>query len=258
MGKLDFGNAVKKAGNMAKTAAQEGAAKAQVGVKALKTVTKKEADKLSETVKNAADRRKTEKAAAAEKAAAESAYGKAVAPRSALKIFYYLMEADGKIAAEEEEKFGEIGKELDAEFDEHKDAVIGECKAQSEKMIVEEDYYDVLRDGVEDALSEDLLSITGYIPPKLLLWDLMVIAYSDGEYNETEQRLLKYIMRKLDIPKDVFLEMETDLLTIHDIEGEIAWIKTTDRPYLEIENQIKELEKRKNDIFLAAKALIAL
>lgn len=272
MAKIDIGNALKKAGDTAKkakdkavSAAQEGAQKAQAGAKALKDATKKEVDKISESIIISVDQRKAEKAqkeadkkAAAEKAAIESTGVKAIAPQSALKIFYFLIAADQEIASVEEDKFDQIGREIDPNFDEHKNAIISESKNRLEKIIDPEDYYDALQDGVEAALSEEQISDNGFITPKLLIWDLMTIAYSDKEYDEAERRLLKYIVRKLDIAKDVFLEMETSLLTINDIERELTWIKTTGRPYLEIENQVKELEKRREDILLAIKALIIL
>ena len=272
MAKIDIANALKKAGDTARkaketavSAAQEGMGKAQAGAKALKDATKKGTDKISDSVTAAVEQRKTEKAkkeadkkAAAEKAAIESAGVKAIAPQNALKIFYFLIASDKEISSAEEEKFDQIGKEFIPDFDKYKSDIIGECKNQLEKIIDPEDYYDALQDGVESALSEEQVSNNGFITPKLLLWDLMTIAYSDKEYSETERRLLKYIVRKLGIAKDIFLEMETILLTINDIEREITWIKTTDRPYLDIENQVKELEKRRNDILASVKALIIL
>lgn len=97
-----------------------------------------------------------------------------------------------------------------------------------------------------------------FITPKLLVWDLLTIAYSDESYDETERKLLKYIVRKLQIDKAVFLEMESSILTILDIEKEIAWIKTTDRPYLTIEARVNELTKRQAVIFDSVKDLITL
>ena len=46
---------------------------------------------------------------------------KAIPTRNAIKIFYYLMAADGKIFHNEEEKFDAIGKELDPDFVDHKE-----------------------------------------------------------------------------------------------------------------------------------------
>ena len=91
-----------------------------------------------------------------------------------------------------------------------------------------------------------------------MIWNLLTIAYSDESYDETERKLLKYIVRKLQIDKAVFLEMESSILTILDIEKEIAWIKTTDRPYLTIEARVNELTKRQAAIFDSVKDLITL
>ncbi len=294
MAKFDFGDALRKAGDAAKKAtekagvvaqrgaekaaaaaqmgaekaaiaAQIGAEKAQAGAKNLGQAAKKEADKLSESVKTAADKakadidaKKAEMKAAEEKAAIEATGVTAIAPQSAVKIFYYLMAIDRKITQDEEERFDLIGREMDPAFEEHKEALINECKAQMEKIIDAEDYYEAIQDGVEAALSGEQVSICGFVTPKLLLWDLLTIAYGDGEYGEEERKLLKYVVRKLNIAKDVFLEMESSILTVSDIEKEMEWIKGTDRSYLVVEKQIKELEKRRNDILLAVKALIML
>ena len=258
-------DAAKKATEKAAAAAQIGVEKAQAGAKTLQDATQKEADKLSESVKIVVEQKKAdyaekkaEKQAAAEKAAIEATGVIAIAPQSAVKIFYYLMAIDRKVTQEEEEQFDLIGKEIDPDFEDQKEALIKECKEQMEKIIDAEDYYDAIQDGIEAALSGEQLSNHGFVTPKLLLWDLLTIAYGDDEYGEAERKLLKYVVRKLNIAKDVFLEMEGSILTVRDIEKEITWIKGTDRAYLVIEKQIKELEKRRDDILLAVKALIML
>ena len=183
---------------------------------------------------------------------------KCIATRNALQIIYYLMAADGTVYHSEEEKFDAIGAALDPNFADSKPAIIKDCQAQLEKVIDSEDYYDVLQDGVEDAIQSSNETADTFITPKLLVWDLLTIAYSDESYDETERKLLKYIVRKLQIDKAVFLEMESSILTILDIEKEIAWIKTTDRPYLTIEARVNELTKRQAVIFDSVKDLITL
>lgn len=206
-----------------------------------------------------------QKAAAAKEiiAAAESEKGtapvvKSIATRNALQIIYYLMAADGTVSHREEETFDAIGSELDPDFADNKPAIIKTCSAQLEKIIDPEDYYDVLQDGVKNAIQSSGESADTFISPKLLTWDLLTIAYSDEHYDETERKLLKYVIRKLHVDKTVFLEMESSMLTILDIEKEIAWIKTTNQPYLTIEARINELAKRKSVIFESAKDLITL
>ena len=69
---------------------------------------------------------------------------------------------------------------------------------------------------------------------------------------------MKYIVRKTNIDKAVFLEMESSILTLMDIEKELAWIKTTNKPYLTIEAMVNELMDRRNVIFESVKDLISL
>lgn len=178
--------------------------------------------------------------------------------KEALKIFYYLMSADGQITKEEDEKFNEIGNEFSPDFPKIKKQVVEECSKQLEKIIDDADYYDIIQDGIEDALIASMQTINTPITPKLLIWDLLTIAYSDNAYDDIERKLVKYIVRKCGVDKAVFLEMESSILTLMDIEKELTWIKTTNKPYLTIEAMVNELADRKNVIFESVKDLIAL
>jgi len=181
-----------------------------------------------------------------------------ISAKGAIKIIYYLMAADGEVYHSEEEKFDSICAELDPEFAENREQIINECREQINKIIDPDDYYDVIQDGVEDALLSSLATKNTILTPKLFVWNLLSIAYSDDNYNETERRLLKYIVRKLDIDKAVFLEMESSFLTVMDLDNELNWIKTTNRPYLTIEAMVNEIANRKNVIFESVKDLISL
>lgn len=183
---------------------------------------------------------------------------KSIATRNALQIIYYMMAADGTVFHSEEEKFDAIGAELYPDFADNKSSIIKDCQAQLEKVIDPKNYYNVLQDGVEAAIRSSNETADTFITPKLLVWNLLTIAYSDENYNEVERKLLKYIVCKLQIDKTVFLEMESSMLTILDIEKEITWIKTTDRPYLTVEARINELTKRQTVIFDSVKDLITL
>lgn len=235
--------------------------KAADTAKAAKTVVQDAAADAKESIeKKLQQKAQAEKADAAvterEKTAAQGI--KSIAARNALSIIYYMMAADGTVFHSEEEKFDAIGAELDPDFAKSKSAIIEECRAQLEDVIDPEDYYDVLQDGVEKAIQASNENTDAVISSKLLVWDLLTIAYSDENYDDAERRLLKYIVRKLEIDKAVFLEMESSILTMMDIEKELTWIKTTDRPYLTIEARVNELTKRKTVIFDSVKDLITL
>ena len=178
--------------------------------------------------------------------------------RNALKVFYYLIAADGKILDEELRKFDEIGTALDPAFEAHKSEIIEECNEQLENTIDPEDYYDVLQDAVGEAIDSSRYDGGSFITPRLLLWNMLTIAYCDGDYAEQERRLLKCVVRKLNIDKAVFLEMENSILTVTELENELQWIKTTDRPYLQIEAMLNRINHRRDTIFESVMALIAL
>ena len=178
--------------------------------------------------------------------------------QSAMKIIYYMMAVDGVIYHNEEEKFIDIGKELDPNFDTVKDQIVSACREQMNKLIDPEDQYAVLQDGVEDAVSAGANADGAVIAPKVLVWDLLTIAYSDGSYDENERKLLKYIVRKFNIDKAFLRELESSFLALMDLEKELTWIKTTDRPYLTIEAMVNEISDRKTAIIDAVKDLITL
>lgn len=196
--------------------------------------------------------------AAAQSVASESSQEVTIATRDAIKIIYYLMAVDGTIHHDEEEKFDDIGSELDPSFADNREQIIAECHAQLGKVIEQEEYYDVLREGVEDVLSSTRPTDDAFITPRLLLWDLLTVAYSDEECDETELRLIRYIVRKTGVDQAVFLEMQSSILTVRDIERELAWIKSTDRPYIVIEAMVNELVDRRNVVFESVKDLVFL
>jgi len=253
MAKIEFGKGLKDklqgAVNSAKAAAKE------VKTPEVKVTTPDVKAKVADIRESL---KKKEKSPSKSKDDSEVLEIKAISTRSALKIIYYLMAVDGEIFHSEEEKFDSIGKELDPDFAQNKDQIVKECQAQLDKVIEAEDFYDVLQDGVEDALLMSRQTADSFITPKLLVWDLLTVAYSDESYDESERKLIKYIVRKTNIDKAVFLEMESSLLTLMDIEKELTWIKTTNRPYLVIEAMVNELADRKNVIFESVKDLISL
>lgn len=202
---------------------------------------------------NEVSKKKTDKKEAIDDGAVQ-----VLSTESAIKIVYYLISADGKINDREMEKFGEICVNLDPKFDEYKDTLIASCKEELDKAIDDEDDYDVLQDAVENAIRKSEPKQDSYITPRLLLWDLLTIAYSDDHYHEKERKLMKYLVRKMNVDKAVFLELESSMLTVMDIDKEIEWIKTTDRPYLTIEAMVNELMERRSVVFEGVKDLIAL
>ena len=276
MAKFDFGKGLKSLQNkiqdtaeIVKKSAKEIKITEKIDLEGVKSIADKATDSAKKAVEIVADSTKKaveevgknlEQATKKKPERTENVPDGAVrvlSTESAIKIIYYLISVDGVINDAELEKFNEC-LNLDPKFEEYRDALIASCKQELDKQIDEEDYYDILQNAVENAIQKSKPRQDSFITPKLLLWDLLTIAYSDDTYNEEERKLMKYIAHRINVDIAVFLELESSMLTIMDIEKEIKWIKTTNRPYLTIEAMVNELVDRRNVVFEGVKELITL
>ena len=190
--------------------------------------------------------------------------------RDAVKLYYYLIAADGEVKQSELEKFEEIGKETDTSFVDYKDEVIEECNRQIKKVIDEDEYFEVIKEGIDEVLGKDssLMSrlMFGGIGAPLVLWNLLSIAVSDKEYAPEEQKLI--MVRKMKIDKDIYLEMENAIKTIQNIDRTITLLSSQDKGFvikgnhleiysLAIGETVKEYTQRRDVIFNSIKELVA-
>ena len=188
--------------------------------------------------------------------------------RDSLRIMYCLMLIDGAVSVEEEAKFSEIGLACDPDFDIYKKQLIDECcavaqseSAQGVEFITLEsedsdEYYDQIHDYVGDLIKEENFYRTEGVGAKGLLWNLLAIAYSEGDYSANEKRLMKYIAMKSGVERTTLLEMEHTFSTLMAIEKEEEWLKSSDRPYKVIEERVAELSNRKDTIMQGINALV--
>ena len=154
-------------------------------------------------------------------------------------------------------------------FDACKKQLIDECNGvvQSESAqgidfvsiasVDSEEYYDQIHDYVGDLIKEENFYQTEGVRAKWLIWNLLAIAYSEGDYSTNERRLMRYIAKKSGVDNTVLLEMEHTFSTLIAIEKEEEWLKSSDRPYKVIEERVVELSNRKDTIMQGINALIS-
>lgn len=176
--------------------------------------------------------------------------------KSAIKAFYYLMAVDGDVSDIEIDKLNEIGNEIDSEYyNEYRESVISECLAQIDTAD-DDEYYDVIQEGLDDALLCIAEDQSQGIALRLLVWDMLVMAFVNDEYSYEERRLIKHVVRVAKMDKSIFLEMEQLLKTAVSVDKEKERISTSDKTYAEVRPIVEELEKRQKVIMESAKALI--
>ena len=180
-----------------------------------------------------------------------------VSVRGALEIIYYLMAADGEIFHGEEEKYDSIGKELDPDFERTKSEIVSECKARLATASDKESYADALRAGVDRAVAASDGAADAPVASRLLVWDLLTVAYSDERCDDAERNFIDYVVKTFQMEQEVYLEMQSAILTALDLEKELDWIKTVNKPYLTIEEHVNEINKRKSTVMESVIALIS-
>ncbi len=181
---------------------------------------------------------------------------KIIATRSAIKIIYLLLAIDGTIDTVEHGHYMSIGMSIDPmNFGNYSEDIEYELK----RLIINAGYdeFDLILGAVDEELSHEATDDDQGITPRLLVWNLIVSAYSNGVYEDTEKRLVDRVASELEVDASVVLEMEQMLKTIRSIQTEIEWIGMTDRPEEEIKSTVEELEKRQSVIAASAEYLIA-
>lgn len=181
---------------------------------------------------------------------------KVISKMGAMKAFYYLMAIDG-IDEVEEEQFDAVGNEImKEEFDSVKDSIKSECNLYLDKISNEDNKYDFIQEGLDEAISDTVKTLEEGVVPRLLIWDMLTIAMCDNNFSPQEERIIGHVARVLKVDKSVFAEMKQLIITINAVEKEKEQLDLSERPYSEIRPLVDEIEKRKETIVNAAIALI--
>lgn len=185
---------------------------------------------------------------------------------AALEIYYYMIAVDGEVKQVEMDKFIAILKESDDSISdmgkeairEDLDKFIEMCNQRLETAIDEDEYFEIIKERIDEMMDEAVRDWSSYdsIEASGLIWNLLCIAASDKEYSEIEKKLIRYIVRKFQVDKTVYLEMENAMKAIQDISKEIDYLKRSDKPYMMIESMIGTLSERQTVIFESVKVLI--
>lgn len=182
---------------------------------------------------------------------------KVISKEGALKVFYFLMLVDG-VTTFEKDCLREIGTELLGNtFSTVVGKIIYECESDISSAEANNERYDLIQEGIDRALNETAPSVAEGLVPRLLVWNMLTLAYSDSDYSENENRLISHVVRILQIDKSVFAEMKQLINVAHSIQEEKETLENSPRPYSEVRLIIEEIEKRKQIIIKAAMALIS-
>lgn len=166
-----------------------------------------------------------------------------IGTKNAIKAFYYLLAVDGEVDDSEIQKFKELSEQLDKNSNEYIENVIEECQKNIQTE-AGEDYCDIVQEALDEAVRSDKEKDEEEILVRLLVWDMLVLAFADNQYSESEKRIIKHIVRTLKMDMSVFMEMEQMIQTASAVEREKKRLEDSDRPYRLIRPLVVELEER--------------
>lgn len=160
---------------------------------------------------------------------------KYIKTRDALQAFYYLIAVDGSVRDDERALFDHIGDNLDAKhFHDYRKEIIDSCDERINQCHDSDDRYDVIVEGVDAVLSHRTDKRAAGIAPRLLLWNMLSVAFADGEYDAVESRLIRHIARTMIADRSIYPEMEHLMRAAYDVRGELDWISNSELPYSEV------------------------
>jgi len=228
---------------------------AQMGQNAFDTLRAKGEEALASMKEKQAG----DQAAISEALKATDSKEKVLTIRDTLRLIYCLMAVDGTISDEEIDKVTEIGRGLDPQFEEYEGDLLALCKnlTNMHSQIRDKDeYYDLIHDEASNILSSTAAPGANGIRAKVLIWDLLAVAYSEGDYSTDERRLIRYISKNVGVEQVTIMEMEHTIRTLMAIEQEETWLRNSNRSYAIVESHINELADRRNAIMRGVNALL--
>jgi len=180
-----------------------------------------------------------------------------VSDKNAMKVFYYLMAADGEVCADEWERFDNIGYEISGDtYLKYRNSMINACMKHISSASIEDDYYTVILKGIDKALRSKSNAESKVIPIRLLVWNMLVMAFSNNDYSDVEKAVITHVVHATKMDRSVFLEMEHYMKTVAAVVRENERAQASDKPYAEVRPYVVELERRHKVILESATALI--
>ncbi len=174
---------------------------------------------------------------------------------SAIALFYFMMSVDGMVTDTEKEKMIEVGNNLFDDFN-----LEGEFFKRCDELMAEKNFpsdgIDVLFENIDYLLGLKTTEEQSGIAPRLLIFDLLSIAYSDLDCSEDEREYIKHIAAYLEEDPLVVREMEQIIKTSNIVAMELDELKNSSKPYVEIRPYVDEAEKRQQVLLESAKTLI--
>ena len=172
--------------------------------------------------------------------------------REFVAILWYLIQIDGSVSDEEKAAFEQLALCVDESYRSYAAELEAECASSLEMSAKEFG----LSSGAKIEAQKIIEALQpSYTDAKLLCWNLLALANSDG-VSEEEVDFIRFVSEKAGVARSVFEELRN----YSDAAGEIGsareQLRRSNRSYADVEPLVVEYEKRERAILEAAQALV--
>lgn len=165
------------------------------------------------------------------------------------------MAVDGILDTSEHDKLLSIGSDMIDDFKNKENDLMHDLEEIKPDTSGEDYYYD-LRDEVNECINHSAGDENNDVDGRLLIWNMLAVAFSDGTFSEDEKKLIHYTAKKAKIADSVVQEMEISADTIKAIERESDWLSNLDEKYSVIAPKLEMLDKRREAVMSGVIALM--
>ena len=190
-----------------------------------------------------------------------------ISKEDALKVYYYLMYADGLISDDETALFDQIlltihrvdqieGFDREGYIEIVKEPIVNECNAEISGIEGKKNKFIKAFELIKEILKKDDYSnrvhIVGLesmarmngISNKVFIWNLLALALADNEYAEEEKEIIDYIIDKVENSHEDITQFNQIFVTATAILKELEWINSIDESEEQKEMMKSELLTR--------------
>lgn len=181
-------------------------------------------------------------------------------------LYYLFMMADGEISSEEEELFYALCEELEMKDYKRKYKKLKRYVENYDLQFEDEDYYEDEEDEAYDkekpilSIIKRELSFSNYLESSdyaKIIWNLISLGYSDGNYSEKEKEIVQYFVNQFEIEDAIYRELIDIAETIQSVENRYQWSLSESNQSKKASETLRDVELNKlmNDFNLVLEEL---
>lgn len=169
-----------------------------------------------------------------------------------ISLLWCLASVDGVISEKERQTLGELARAFDEGYEAYAEELESDCLARIKANSDEFGWDNAMKIEAREIIAS--MGVTTR-DAKLLCWNLLALANSDG-VEQPELDFIRFIGKECGLDPAVFEEFKNYGDAVGEIEAACNALKSSNRPYAEIEPLINEFAERQRIILDAAQALI--